>query len=373
MNTKVEISIKTLVTVVLFALALWVIYLIKDVIILLSIAFILMSALSPIVARLEKRNIPRGFAVAIVYFVMIAILATIFAVILPLFIQQIINLINNFPTYIDKLSSLSSLVPINNQDFFSTLSQEASKLSSNILRITLSVFSGVVSFLTVAVLTFYLLLDEKNLKVRLKESLPPAQSDRIMGIIFAVQRKLGAWVRGQLILSLIIGTLYFIGLWVLNVDFALALGLIAGLLEVVPVFGPIIAAIPAVLIAFTESPVLALAVIALFFIVQQLEGHIIVPKVMQRAVGVSPLIVLLALLIGGKLQGIIGILLSVPVVVVGQVILFDVWGVKSRDTSEENVEEQAEQQAKEDLLPPPKERDQAAKFTLKVSTKKSRK
>lgn len=354
MHVKVEFSLKTLITIVLFALALWVVYLIKNVIILLFIAVILASAISPIVAKLEKRNVPRGLAVAIVYLAVIAVLVAIFSVILPLFVEQIINLINNFPIYINLLSGLLAGSPIQNQDFFNTLSQEVSRFSSNIFRFTLGVFSGVLSFLTIAVITFYLLLDEKNLKKKLKEGLPPTYSERAMRIIFIVERKLGAWVRGQLVLSLIVGTLYFIGLWILHVDFPLALGLIGGLLEVIPVFGAIIAAIPAVLIALTESPVLALAVVALFFIVQQLENHVIVPKVMQRAVGVSPLVVLIALLVGGRLQGIIGILLAVPIVVVGQVVLFDLWGLRTKDNGEA-IEEQEAVKAEEDLLPPPKE------------------
>lgn len=354
MNHKVEISVKTLITIVVFALVLWVIFLLKNVIILLFFAFILTSALSPIVTKLERRSLSRGLAVTLVYIVLFSALSLISAIIYPLFRDQIINLVNNFPTYVNLLSGAIGGSAIQNENFFNTLSQEVSRFSSSIFKITLSIFSGVLSFVTVAVLTFYLLLDEKNLKMRLKETLPPAYGDRVLNIIYRVQQKLGAWVRGQLVLSLIVGTLYFVGLWVLNVDFPLALGLIGGLLEVIPVFGVIIAAIPAVLIALTESPVLALAVVALFFVVQQLENHVIVPKVMQRAVGVSPLVVMIALLVGGRLQGVIGILLAVPIVVVGQIILADLWGLRNRENGDV-VEEQEEQKAKEELLPPPKE------------------
>lgn len=355
MNVKVEFSLKTLITIVVFALVLWALFLIKNVIILLFFAFILTSALSPIVTKLERRNLSRGLAVTSVYIVLFSAIGLVSAIIYPLFRDQIINLINNFPTYVNLLSGAVGGSAIQNERFFSTLSQEVSRFSASIFKITLSIFSGVLSFVTVAVLTFYLLLDEKNLKLRLKENLPAAYSERVLNIIYRAQQKLGAWVRGQLVLSLIVGTLYFVGLWILNVDFPLALGLIGGLLEVVPVFGVIIAAVPAVLIALTASPVLALAVIALFFIVQQLENHVIVPKVMQRAVGVSPLVILIALLVGGRLQGIIGILLAVPIVVVGQIVLSDIWGLRNQDNGDDVVEEQEEQKAKEELLPPPKE------------------
>lgn len=330
-TTKVEISVKTLVTVALFLLALVVIFLIRDVLILLFVAFILKSALTPLVEKIESRKIGRGYAILLVYLVLLLFLFAIFAIILPLLITQTINLTTNFPFYVSQVSTVLSSFSVQDQTYMSALTQELSTFSSNIFRITLSVFSAVISIISVAVLTFYLMLDERNLKTRLHDSLPKPYNKQTIRIITDVEKRLGAWVRGQLLLSGIIGVLYFIGLSILRIENPLALGLFAGLMEVVPFIGPVIAAIPAVIIALTISPWLALAVVALFFVVQQLEGHIIVPKVMQRATGLSPLVVLIAILVGGRLEGIIGILLGVPFAVVIQVILFDFWHIRGAE------------------------------------------
>ncbi len=135
---------------------------------------------------------------------------------------------------------------------------------------------------------------------------------------------MGAWVRGQLFLSLVIGVLVYIGLFLLNVPYALTLAIAAGVLEVVPVIGPIVASIPGILLAFTISPVLALGVAVMYFVVQQLENHLIVPQVMGRAVGLNPLVVILAIAVGSRLLGIMGALLAVPLTVVLQIIVLEV-------------------------------------------------
>lgn len=328
MNHSVEISIKTLITIVVFILALAVIFLIRDVLILLFVAFILKSALSPVVNQLEERlRFSRLLAIISLYIILIAILAAVFATILPLFIEQTDKLIKNFPTYVEQLALAFPQLSLRNQDFINTLSSEITSFGSHIVEITLGIFSGVLAVITVVFLTFYFLLDEKNMKHRLYESLPPQYRERTMRITHNVETRLGAWVRGQLMLSFIIGLLYFIGLRILGIQSPLALGLIAAVMEVVPVIGPILAAIPAVLIAFAQSPILALAVVALFFFIQQAENHFIVPKVMQRATGLSPVIVIIAIMVGGRIMGAVGVILAVPVAVVIQEVLFDLWEI----------------------------------------------
>jgi len=139
---------------------------------------------------------------------------------------------------------------------------------------------------------------------------------------------LGAWVRGQLTLALIIGLATFIGLSFLRLPYVLPLSIIAGILEIVPMIGPIISAIPAIIIAFTISPVLALATTAFYFLVQQAEAHLVVPFVMKRAVGLPPLVTIVALMVGAKLAGITGGLLAVPIVVVIQTVVAQYLGTQ---------------------------------------------
>ena len=142
-------------------------------------------------------------------------------------------------------------------------------------------------------------------------------------LITRIQHKLGLWLKGQLILSLIIFGLVFIGLSIIGVEYALLLAFVAGVFEIIPFLGPTLAAIPAAFFGFTQSPVLGLLVIALYVLIQQLENHVIVPKVMSKSVGLNPLIVIVAFLVGAKIGGFIGVLLAVPVATAISVFLSD--------------------------------------------------
>jgi predicted PurR-regulated permease PerM len=162
------------------------------------------------------------------------------------------------------------------------------------------------------------------------------QEKKVTLVITDIENSLGRWVRGQITLSLIVGFLVYIGLTALGVPSALPLALIAGIFEIVPIIGPTISAIPSILIALALSPILALATAALYFVIQQLENNLIVPTVMSRAVGVNPLITIIALLIGAKLAGIMGVIISVPVVVIIKIIIRDL--VITKDSAIEEIE-----------------------------------
>ncbi len=131
-----------------------------------------------------------------------------------------------------------------------------------------------------------------------------------------IELKLGGWLRGQIILMLIIGISTYIGLTLLGVEYALALAVIAGILEIVPIIGPILSAIPALIVAFTVSPIAGFGVIGLYILIQQLENHLVVPKVMQKAVGFNPLVTIIVLMIGGNLLGLMGAILAIPIAIV---------------------------------------------------------
>ena len=145
--------------------------------------------------------------------------------------------------------------------------------------------------------------------------------DRLVIVVKDIEERLGAWVRGQLLLALIIGLASYLGLFILGISYVLPLALIAGILEMVPIIGPIISAIPAIIVALTVSPGLALAVAALYIIIQQLENNLIVPTVMHKVLGMPPLAILLALMVGGRLGGVVGIILAVPVLLVIQTVV----------------------------------------------------
>jgi predicted PurR-regulated permease PerM len=217
------------------------------------------------------------------------------------------------------VETINSLLQANLIDH-SVVQQEISKFSGQAVSFTFDLFKNLISWVSVLVVTIYMLFDREKMEHYVTSFFGERQ-DKVKGLLRKIEDKLGAWLHGQLLLSVVVGTLVYVGLFLLGVEFALPLAIIAGLLEVVPIIGPIISAIPAVLIGLTVSPLFAALIGGLYLAVQQLENQIIVPQVMKRAVGLNPLFVILAVSVGGRLLGIAGALLAVPIAVVIQLII----------------------------------------------------
>ncbi len=314
MQRTINISHKTIFFLAAFFGILWALFLITDVIILLFIAIIFMSGLSPMVSFLEaKLKAPRALAIALVYVFIIGIIAGLVSVIVIPLVEQTTNLSQALPTKIE------TILPANWVDQ-SVIKQEITNISKDAVSFTLAIFNNFIALISILVLTFYLLLERDKLDNLLSQFFI-GHEEKISRVTNRIEEKLGAWLRGQFALSVIIAAIVYVVLLVMGVPYALPLAIFAGLLEVVPVIGPIISAIPAVIVAYFVSPVLGGVVIAAFFIIQQLENHFIVPQVMKKAVGLNPLIVILAVAVGGKLLGLAGALLAVPIVVVLQTVV----------------------------------------------------
>lgn len=316
MTYKIDISHKTIIFIAILMLALWIIYLIRDLLVILFVAVIFVSALSSLVDFLVKLRLPKVLSIAITYIILIAIIAGILVSIVPTLVEQSSKLVTAAPQLAAQFFNITNLDR-------SVFSQEVTAISKNVFSITLSVFDSLLTIIFLLVITFYLLLERDNLENRIA-SFFQSKEDRVRRLIVKIQEKLGAWLQGQLILSLVIGILTYIGLNILNIPYALPLAMIAGVMEVIPVIGPIISAIPAIFVALTISPVLSIGVAAMYLLIQQLENNLIVPQVMKRAVGLNPLIVILAIAIGGRLLGIAGALLAVPIAVVIQIIAAEI-------------------------------------------------
>jgi len=309
------ISTKTIFVVAAVALMLWLLVQIKEIALLIFVSLMLSLALSPFVEFLEKRKIPRGLAVLIIYIIIVSIVALIGAVALPPIISQTTRFIKSFPQIISSLGSTPILNKVTT-DLNNFLAEQLMGASGNVIRVTVGAFSGILAVFSLMVFTAYLLLDLDNLREAFLFFLPAKPRKEIAEVLKEIEYKLGGWLRGQFILMCIVGGATYVGLLLLGIKYAAPLALIAGLLEVVPMLGPIISAVPGIIVGFSISPVTGLGVLALYLAIQQLENNIIVPKVMQKTVGFSPLITLLALLIGGKLFGVVGALLSVPLTLI---------------------------------------------------------
>lgn len=316
MTQKIDISHKTIIFITLFVLGLWIIYLIRDLLIILFISAIFVSALSPIVRFFTRLKFPKAVSITLTYIIIVMIVAGLIWGIMPPLVEQSSRMVATIPSLVGQFFNITNIDA-------SVFSSEISSISKNLFSITISIFDNLLTIVFLMVLTFYMLLEKDKLENRIA-ALFKKREERVRKLIVKIEEKLGAWLQGQLILSLVIGTLSYIGLTILGIPFALPLAIIAGILEVIPVIGPIISAIPAIFLAFTVSPILSVIVAVMYLVIQQLENHLIVPQVMRRAVGLNPLIVILAIAIGSRLLGISGALLAVPLSVVIQIIATEI-------------------------------------------------
>lgn len=327
-----DLSWWSVIRIISVPLIFYLLFLIRDILAIMFVVFIIVAALNPVIARMQLR-MPRIVAVTLTYFGLFIVLITVSTVLFQPLAVQISNLaeiipdkVNSVMPFFEQLKNGNDLVKdlsTNLQQFSGTITT----FSGNLIDTTLGIFGGIFTVFTVMVLTFYLLLEEAAAKQFLDNILVGNQKDRVMGVLQKISNKMGAWVRGQLMLMLIIGVLDLVILLILGVESPLPLALWGGLMEVIPYLGPILGALPAVVVALvTGSTLQALLVaIILIVVVQQIEGQFLVPKVMQKAVGLSPVIVILALLIGGKLMGVLGALLAIPIAAI-IAVLVQQWG-----------------------------------------------
>lgn len=270
-----------------------------------------MAALSPFSDFLIKKRFPRIVSVLIPYVLTIAVLVLLIFPLVPFLVAQIQLLFSTFPKYINQASKIFNL-NIDVSNINNILESDINAIGKNALSVTGKIFSGIFSILTVLVISFYLMLEQDMLKKQFLLLLPKKYQEKGLKTIAQIENKIGLWLRGQLILSFTIGFCTWIGLTLLGLPFALPLGLLAGILEIVPTIGPIISAVPAIIVALTISPGIALSVVVFYILLQMLENNILVPKIMEKAVGLSPIVIIIGVLIGSKFLGIIGALLAVP-------------------------------------------------------------
>jgi predicted PurR-regulated permease PerM len=307
----------------------WFLFIIKDIVLIMIISVIVASAMDPLADYLQKKRIPRGLSVLLVYLVFVGLLVLIVSMLVPPIVSefQTISKSNFYDTFRERVGVFKHTLDNLGigQSVQNNLKTIATGFSNTIFQTTKGIVTGFVSIITILVISFYLTVEETGMKSFIKDLVPFKHQSYSMDLVNRIQKKMGSWVLGQIILSAVIFGLTFIGLSILRVDFALALALIAGLLEIVPYIGPFVSAIPAVFFAFLQSPALAVMVIILYVVVQQLENHIIVPVVMSKSVGLNPILVILGILIGGTLAGILGALIAVPIISGFSVFLNDLW------------------------------------------------
>lgn len=316
-TTKIEISQKTIIFTIGLLLSLWFLYQVRSIIMLLFVAFILMTAVNPLIRLAKKVRLPTILVMLVVYFGLIALISTVVASLVPAVVQQTKDLTLRLPVY------MSSIEDVFNARFDpNVVGGYLNSIPSNLLKIAAGALTNIMSILALFFMSYYLVIERPHLHKYLLKFFDNHDAEaRAEALVLAVERQVGGWVRGQLILMVIIGVMTYFGLSILGVPYALPLAVLAGLLEAVPNLGPTIAAIPAILIGLTVSPVIGLGTLILSILIQQLENNLIVPKVMQSATGTKPLVTITVLLIGFTLGGIAGAVLSMPIFLTIQTII----------------------------------------------------
>ena len=321
--TRVEISASSVFKVILIILLFIFIYLLKDVVIIFLFALILASAVSPFANWLDERGFPRLLGVLLLYLTIFGLFIFVFAMIIPYISEDLGQLTQTLPGVVERVSTSLETVQRGSpqyldfvseiQNMLEGLSNYLQQSSQSMVSVLASIFGGVFSFIAIIVISFYLSVTRRGIENFLSSVVPDRHEAYVLNLWQRSERKVGRWFQGQVLLALIVGLVVYIGLSFLNIKFALVLGVFAMILEVVPIVGPVIAAIPAVFFAFIQSPTLGLWVILFYVIVQQLENHILVPLVFGKTIGLNPVVVIIALLVGQQLAGIPGMVLSIPV------------------------------------------------------------
>lgn len=325
---KLELTSNNFFKIVLLLIGLTFLYLIRDIVLLLFIAVIIASALNPIVDLLEEENVPRWLAVLFIFLAVFFGLGVFINAVVPPLAQQGRLLIDSLPAFLE--SSWQTLrldlfigrgdVRQIAQELVSTFSRDLLQAPANVVRFGADILGQVLTLFSLTIFTFYLMLEHEHIREFLLSFISKGRRQEAEKVFTRVEEKLGAWLRGQVVMMILIGILTYLGLTALQIDFALPLALLAGLLEIIPIIGPLISVVPALIVAAAAEPLKAVGVATFYLLLQQLEGNVLVPRVMKQIVGLDPIVVILAIMIGARLAGPVGVLLSVPVAAVLMII-----------------------------------------------------
>lgn len=303
-----------------------------DIIVGVFLAIIISSAVNPFVTWLENKiSLPRVIGAVLVFLIIALFLASLIYIVTPLIIEEIHRLLENYFPYIGKVLDIDIL---KNSDIF-TLSFEkilgyiSSFTGGNIFEWSQSLFGSLTLFISVLAMAFYLTVDHRGIERFLRAVLPMRYEESAVDIFLRARSKMGYWLQAQILLSFCVGLLVFAGLYVLGVPHAFVLAILAGVLEIIPFVGPVFTAAFAFGVSFAISSQLAIYVLIYFILVQQIENNVLVPLFMKQAVGLHPVAILIALLVGANLFGFIGLILAVPATVVIEEFLDDLERRKS--------------------------------------------
>jgi predicted PurR-regulated permease PerM len=332
----VSISTSTVIKTIGILLGVSLLYFIRNLALLLFLTYVIASGLNPLIVWSQKKfNLSRNLASLLVLVTLFGGIGVLIFVALQDMVTQSLDLADQLPVLLNDLVNnlgLKTYLEVDtNEDVFAKLGENfninslGGTIGGTLLSYGSSLFSGVITFITLASVTFYQLTKPHKIKNFIVSLSPDSSKTRISQIVDKVEYKLGRWLIGQLTLVFGLGLFSFIGFSLFGIDYALPLAILAGLSDIVPIIGPVFAIVPLVIVAFTTLPLpLAIGVVAYFVVLQQIEGNIIVPKIMNSTVGIDSIVVIVSIMIGSAIAGGLGALLAIPISVICT-ILYEEW------------------------------------------------
>jgi predicted PurR-regulated permease PerM len=339
MDKEIRVSITPggVVTTLLVIAGAYVFWLLRDLVLLVLTAIVIASAIEPGVAFFIRRRLPRFLAALLVYVFVFGALFIILYFFFPPIISDAASFLSAMPQYLDSINLSTSFPSINaadlanssggTQSFLRTLLSLQSVFtagSSGVLQLVVTFFGGIFSLSLVIVLSFYFALQDTGVDDFLHMVMPVAYEDYSVDLWKRAQKKIGLWMQGQILLSVIVAILVYLGLLIIGIPYALLLAVFTAMAEIIPIFGSLMAGAVAAIVAYSSGGIALAAIVAgLYIVVNQFESNLIYPLIVKKIVGLPPLLVIVALIAGGTLAGFLGVLLSVPLAAVVLELLTD--------------------------------------------------
>jgi predicted PurR-regulated permease PerM len=328
---QVNITVATLLKILAVMAGVVLLWKAWQVVFIIVTALFLASLIQPVADWAYKYHIPRGITVITTYIIGIGLLALVVTLMVPTLIEQALKLgpifgarwesLQDFLVVIKEIAVKYDLLP---DSGFASLQAQAGEAISKLLKTLTGIFGGIAALVIILVIAYYLVAQDEKAVTLVHDWVPKKHQKFALHLIEELQKQMSRWFVGQATLSLIIGVMVFVTLTLLGIEGALVFAIFAGLLEFIPYLGPILSSIPIIFVAFTQSPIQGLLALGLLVLIQQFENHIIVPKIMQKAVGLNPLISIISMLIGARLFGIAGALLAIPFATALMVVIKEV-------------------------------------------------
>ena len=320
---NINISTNTIWRTILIIIGIILLYFIRDILLMIFTALVLAAALDRPIDKLQKHKVPRTLSAIFIYLILFFVLALALYLIFPPLASEIKGLALNYPIYLENLIEWSQKpAVVNLEEMLKNLSDRLTNSSQALFGTIIDIFGGFVSFLIIFFMALFLNIQEKGVKKFIYYLTPDEHRVYVLTLFDRIQQKMSGWLWARILISFIVAGLVFLGLYLLGIKYALTLGVLAGLLNFIPYLGSVIAAIPAILLALIESPLLALAVVALYFFINSVvETFFLSPLLMGKITGLNPVLLILVVLVGAKLAGILGLILAVPTAVIISVLI----------------------------------------------------